>query len=70
MVNRVVRELGPLSDAAPEFPLATAAIMPLRAKAEAQGNSDFSPLWAGQNVAGCKAVPAAELLRELAHGCR
>jgi len=66
IMNRVMRELGPLSDAAPEFPLATAAIAPVRAKAESQGSGDFSPLWSGQNASGCKAIGAAELTRELA----
>jgi len=66
VVNRLMRELGPISAAAPAFPLAAAAIGPLRAKAEAQGSGDFTPLWAGQNVTGCKAVPAAQLTRELA----
>jgi len=66
IVNRIMRELGPIGTAAPAFPLATAAIAPLRAKAEDQGSGDFSPLWAGQNVSGCKAVPAAELTRQLA----
>jgi len=67
IVNRIVRELGPMSDAAPAFPLAAAAIAPLRARAEAQGTGEFSPLWAGQNVAGCRdGMPAAELTRELA----
>ncbi|MGE8503406.1 MAG: NAD(P)H-dependent flavin oxidoreductase [Pseudomonas sp.] len=68
IVNRLMRELGPLSEQAPAFPLATAAIAPLRAAAEAQGSGDFSPLWAGQNVAGCRPMPAAELTRELARG--
>ncbi len=66
IVNRIMRELGPISTATPAFPLATAAIVPLRAKAEAQGSGDFSPLWAGQNASGCKEVPAADLTRELA----
>jgi nitronate monooxygenase len=66
IVNRIMREQGPVSAAAPAFPLATAAVMPLRAKAEAQGRGDFSPLWAGQNTSGCKEVPAARLTRELA----
>ncbi len=66
IVNRVIRELGAMSDAVPEFPLATSAIAPLRAKAEAQGKGDFSPLWSGQNATGCKEIPAAELTRELA----
>jgi len=51
IVNRVMRELGPISPLAPAFPLATAAMAPLRAAAEAQGSSDFTPLWAGQNTA-------------------
>lgn len=66
IVNRVMRELGPLNAAAPAFPLATGAIAPLRAAAEAQGRTDFSPLWAGQNVSGCREIPAAELTRALA----
>jgi nitronate monooxygenase len=66
IVNRLMRELGPLSNVSPEFPLATAAIAPLRAAAEKQGSGNFSPLWAGQNASGCKAVPAAQLTRELA----
>ena len=65
IVNRIIRELGPINPAAPEFPLAAAAILPLRAKAEASGSGDFSPLWAGQNASGCKSIPAAELTHEL-----
>ena len=66
IVNRVMRDLGPLSDVAPEFPLATAAIAPLRAAAEARGSGDFSPLWSGQNATGCKEISAGDLTRELA----
>jgi nitronate monooxygenase len=66
IVNRVMRELGPMSAAAPAFPLATSAIVPLRAKAEAEGSGDFTPLWSGQNTTGCKEIPAAQLTRELA----
>jgi len=65
IVNRIIRELGPISSLAPEFPLATPAILPLRAASEARGSGDFSPLWSGQNTHGCKRVPAAELTREL-----
>ena len=68
IVNRVIREMGAINAAAPEFPLATSAIAPLRAKAEAQGSGDFSPLWSGQNASGCKENPAAELTQELALG--
>ena len=66
IVNRLMRELGPLSDLAPEFPLATAAVAPLRRAAETLGRVDFSPLWAGQNATGCRAAPAAEITRDLA----
>ena len=68
IVNRVVRELGPISSAPPAFPLATSAIAPLRAKAEAMGSGDFTPLWSGQNATGCREIPAAQLTRELAAG--
>ncbi|HEY1091904.1 MAG TPA: nitronate monooxygenase [Burkholderiaceae bacterium] len=68
LTNRVMRELGALNAAAPAFPLAGAAMAPLRAKAEVQGSGDFSPLWSGQNPQGCKEIPAAELTRELAAG--
>lgn len=68
IVNRVMREVGPISAVAPTFPLATTAITALRAKAETHGSGDFSPLWAGQNVTGCRAIPAAELTRQLAAG--
>jgi nitronate monooxygenase len=66
IVNRLVAEIGPLNAAAPQFPLAAAAVMPLRSKAESRGSGDFSPLWSGQNASGCKNIPAAALTRELA----
>jgi nitronate monooxygenase len=66
IVNRVMRELGPMSGAVPEFPLATAGIAPLRAKAKAVGLGDFSPLWSGQDASGCREIPAADLVREFA----
>src|SRR5688572_12294674 len=66
IVNRVMRELGPINSAAPAFPLAGSAVAPLRAKAESQGRGDFSPLWSGQNATGCREIPAAELTRSLA----
>ena len=68
IVNRLMRELGPINAAAPAFPLAATAIAPLRAAAQARGSGDFSPLWAGQNASGCREIPAAELTRQLAAG--
>ncbi|PUE18980.1 2-nitropropane dioxygenase [Limnohabitans sp. MMS-10A-160] len=61
IVNRVMRELGAMSPLAPNFPLATASMAPLRAAAEAQGRSDFTPLWAGQNTAHMQTGPAADI---------
>jgi nitronate monooxygenase len=65
IVNRLMAELGPINDAAPAFPLAAGALAPLRKKAESAGVGDFSPLWAGQNVSGCKETSAAVLTRAL-----
>jgi nitronate monooxygenase len=64
IVNRVMRELGPMNPQAPAFPLATADMAPLRAAAEAQGCSDFTPLWAGQNASVCRNLSAADITRE------
>lgn len=68
IVNRFIQEVGPINPAAPPFPLAAAAVAPLRAHAEGQGSCDFSPLWSGQNPCGCREVSAAQITRELAAG--
>jgi nitronate monooxygenase len=65
LYNRVMRDHGPIGEA-PAFPLAANALAPLRAKAEAAGSGDFSPLWAGQAAALGREMPAAELTRTLA----
>jgi nitronate monooxygenase len=70
IVNRIVRELGPISDAAPAFPLAVATVYALRATAESLGRDDFSPMWAGQNASGCREVSAADLTRALGASIR
>jgi nitronate monooxygenase len=64
VVNRVMRELGPIGEV-PEFPLAAGALAPLRAKAEAAGSGDFSPMWSGQAAALGRAMPAADLTKFL-----
>jgi nitronate monooxygenase len=66
IVTRLMRERGPIGDA-PAFPLASEALAPLRARAEAKGIGDFSPLWVGQNASGCRAAPAGEVTRALAN---
>ena len=68
IVNRVMRELGPMSEAPSAFPLATAAMAYLRAQAEKQGRLDFTHFWSGQNASGCRAAPAADITRALAAG--
>ncbi|HKT73598.1 MAG TPA: nitronate monooxygenase [Steroidobacteraceae bacterium] len=66
IVNRLMREHGPLRDDIPEFPLASTALAPLRAAAERRGSGDFSPMWSGQNAGGCRPIPAGQLVRQLA----
>jgi len=66
IVNRMIEDLGPVADEAPEFPLAIADSAPLRAMSEVRGSDDFVPLWAGQAAALGRALPAAELTQWLA----
>lgn len=70
IVNRIMREQGPVSDDAPAFPLGRPAIAPLRAKAESQGSMDFSPLWSGQAAKLPPPIGAAALTRWLAEETR
>jgi nitronate monooxygenase len=66
LVNRVMREIGPMSDKAPAFPTAGGALAPLKAQAEAEGRADFSSLWSGQAAALGREMPTAELTKLLA----
>jgi nitronate monooxygenase len=68
MMNRFMREMGPISALAPVFPMATAGVAPLRSKAEAQQSGDFSPLWAGQHVNTATETSAAHVTKTLAQG--
>ncbi|MBQ0929834.1 NAD(P)H-dependent flavin oxidoreductase [Ideonella alba] len=65
LVNRLMREAGPISADAPAFPLASADLAPLRAWAEGQGRGDFSPLWAGTAHALAREEPAAAVVARL-----
>ncbi|WP_404334620.1 NAD(P)H-dependent flavin oxidoreductase [Sphingomonas sp. MMS12-HWE2-04] len=73
IVNRLMRELGPMRGEAPAFPYASNALAPLRAKAEAEGRGDYSPLWAGAGSAQIRRMTAEALTRllgeELASVC-
>ena len=66
LINRLMREVGPMSDRAPAFPTAGGALAPLKAKAEATGSSDFSSLWSGQAAGLGRAMGASVLTKRLA----
>jgi nitronate monooxygenase len=66
IVNRVMREVGPISALAPDFPLAGGALAPLRQKSEPLGSGDFMSLWSGQAARLSRELPAGELTKRLA----
>ena len=66
LINRLMREIGPMSDKAPAFPTAGRALAPLKKQAEAAGAADFTSLWSGQAAALGREMGAAELTRRLA----
>jgi nitronate monooxygenase len=66
IVNRFVRESGPMSDAAPAFPYAATLVAPLRAASERSGSVDYMQMWAGQAARLAKPVHADEFIRNLA----
>ena len=66
--GRLIDELGPVRPEAPPYPLASAALAPIRAAAEKQGEYGFGPMWAGQAAPLGEPLPAADLTRKLATG--
>jgi nitronate monooxygenase len=66
VINRLMREIGPMSDAAPAFPTAGGALSPLKAAAETDNSSDFSSLWSGQAACLGQEMTTAELTKKLA----
>jgi nitronate monooxygenase len=66
IVNRLMREVGPMSADAPEFPLAGGALAPLVENLGPVGSRDFKNLWSGQAARLARALPAGELTRALA----
>jgi nitronate monooxygenase len=64
--GRLVDELGAVRSEAPPYPLASAALAPIRSAAEKQGEYGFGPMWAGQSAPLGVTLPAAELTRKLA----
>lgn len=64
IVNRVIRELGPVNPDAPSFPGAAAALAPLSANANA--SCQFAAFWSGQAARLARAIPARDLTQTLA----
>lgn len=66
IVNRIMRDVGPIAADAPQFPLAGGALAPLRSASEPGGSEDFMSLWSGQSAGLSRAMPAGDLTRNLA----
>jgi nitronate monooxygenase len=66
IATRFVREAGPMSDVAPDFPHAATLIATLRAASEKAGSTDYMQMWAGQSARLGRVMPAYELTKQLA----
>ncbi len=66
IVNRIMREVGPIAVDAPAFPLAGGALAPLRQTSEPLGSGDFMSLWSGQAARLARETSAGDLTRRLA----
>jgi nitronate monooxygenase len=66
VMNQIMREIGPMSDQVPAFPTAGSALMPLKAKAEANGDTGFTSLWSGQSASLGQEMGAGDLTLQLA----
>jgi len=67
IMNRIMRDIGPMSDWPTSFPNAGSALAPLKRAAETEGRSDFSSLWSGQSVGLSQEMGTADLTRKLAN---
>lgn len=66
IANRFMREMDERDAPQLAFPAQNALTGPLRAAAAKAGNADFVALWAGQAVPLARALPASELIAQLA----
>ena len=66
IATRMVREIGPISELVPDFPLTAGFSAPLRVKSEAKGATDFTPMWSGQSGRLARELPAKEITQRLA----
>jgi nitronate monooxygenase len=67
IMNRIMRDIGPMSDWPTSFPNAGSALAPLKRAAETEERSDFSSLWSGQSVGLSQEMGTADLTRKLAN---
>lgn len=63
--NRLMRDLGPMHASVPPFPYSSPALAPLKAAAEAQGDTSFSSLWSGQAGRLAHPMSAGERITQL-----
>jgi nitronate monooxygenase len=61
--NRYMRQMAPVQDEVPSYPVQNRLTQPLRAAAASQGNADMISLWAGQGVRLAQPGDAGELVR-------
>jgi nitronate monooxygenase len=66
IANRFMREMAERDAPQLDFPAQNALTGPLRVAAAKAGNADFVALWAGQAVPLARALPASELIAQLA----
>jgi nitronate monooxygenase len=66
ILNRYLREGGPMSESALTFPYAATLVAPLRAASETVGSLDYMQMWSGQAAKLVKAMPADQFTRKLA----
>lgn len=66
ILNRYLKESGPICESALTFPYAASMVAPLRAASEKTGSLDYMQLWAGQSARLVTPMPADEFTREIA----
>ena len=64
IVNRIMKEIGPMTDCAPPFPFAGKALAPLKFVTEKSGSADFISLWSGQAAGLIKDIESAQSFTE------
>jgi nitronate monooxygenase len=66
ILNRFLKESGPMAEEALPFPFAATLVAPLRAASEKAGSFDYMQMWAGQAAGLIESMPADQLTLKLA----